>query len=107
MASQTTAAPSYWALLARKIEQNPSLLDTVMCTIDRWLAEEHSASHRLVQWRQLVLAAQRQPAALSALLRILTSEDPADSRLRDFNPFPGILTREERRQTRELCGYRH
>jgi len=28
-------------------------------------------------------------------------------RLRDFHPMAGILTREERREARELCGYRH
>jgi hypothetical protein len=28
-------------------------------------------------------------------------------RLRDFHPMVGILTREERREARELCGYRH
>jgi hypothetical protein len=28
-------------------------------------------------------------------------------RLKEFSPFAGVLTREERRQARELCGYRH
>ena len=31
----------------------------------------------------------------------------ASERLRDFHPMAGILTREERRAARELCGYRH
>jgi hypothetical protein len=41
------------------------------------------------------------------LLELLLSVGEEDTRLREFNPFPGILTREERRQARELCGYRH
>ena len=101
------SSPSYWILLARKIELNPALLDRVLSTIDRWLAADHSAPHRLNQWRQLVVAARQSPESLSVLLHTLTSEALPDRRLRDFSPFAGILTREERRTTRELCGYRH
>jgi hypothetical protein len=41
------------------------------------------------------------------VLAVLAARTPADQRLRDFHPFAGILSREERRQARELCGYRH
>jgi hypothetical protein len=41
------------------------------------------------------------------LVDVLLNAGEEHGRLREFNPFPGVLTREERRQARELCGYRH
>jgi hypothetical protein len=105
--SETNPRPSYWNLLAVKIEQDPAVLVAVLHTIDRWLAADHSGRQRLLDWRHLIVTAQASHAGFSTLLRTLTSDRPQDVRLRDFSPFAGILTREERRNTRELCGYRH
>ena len=102
-----TTFPSYWERLAHRVEQEPACLDIVLQTLDRWLAEEHSAPHRLAEWRRLLLAAKESPDGMQALLNVMLGNDPTSVRLRDFSPFAGILTREERRETRELCGYRH
>jgi hypothetical protein len=105
--SHPLTLPGYWERLAHRVEQEPACLDVVLQTIDRWLADGHSAPHRLTEWRRLILAAQQGPNGMQILLTVMTSDDPADVRLRDFTPFAGILTREERRNTKELCGYRH
>lgn len=102
-----TSLPRYWERLARRVEQDPACLDAVMQTLGRWLAEGHSAPHRLTQWQRLVRAARQGHEGMQALLHVMTSDDPVNVRMRDFSPFAGILTREERRKTRDLCGYRH
>lgn len=97
----------YWQLVADKLRQDPALLSIAEQNINRWLAEGHSAPHRLLEWQELMQAARRQAEGFEKLLCVLRSEDPGCERLRDFDPFAGILTREDRRQARELCGYRH
>lgn len=99
--------PGYWELVAEKLRRKPELLSVAEENIDRWLAEDHSAPQRLLQWRALVQAARADEEGLSKLLWVLGSSDPHSARLRDFDPFAGILTREERRRAKELCGYRH
>jgi hypothetical protein len=38
-------------LVANKIERDPALLRVPLENIDRWLANGHTAPHRLEQWR--------------------------------------------------------
>jgi len=59
------------------------------------------------EWDDLPASAEQSEAGRQRLRVILAGSNEADARLRDFHPFAGILTREERRQARELCGYRH
>ena len=100
-------APSYWGLLSDKIERDPSVLRRASATVERWLADGHSAPHRLAEWRTLLEEAQIHPSGLERLLEVLRGTDEASQRLKDFSPFAGVLTREERRRARELCGFRH
>jgi hypothetical protein len=99
--------PGYWELVAEKLQRTPESLSVAEENIDRWLAEDHSAPQRLLQWKALVQAARVEGEGFARLLRVLGSSDPESARLRDFDPFAGILTREERRRAKELCGYRH
>jgi len=71
------------------------------------LEEGHSAPQRLREWDDLLASAEQSERGRQRLREIFESSSEADARLRDFHPFAGILTREERRQARELCGYRH
>ena len=48
-------------LVADKIERDPALLRVPLENIDRWLANGHTAPHRLEQWRQIILRAQESP----------------------------------------------
>ena len=44
--------------IADKIEAHPDLLEIPLANIARWLAKDHSAPHRLEQWRQIILEAE-------------------------------------------------
>jgi hypothetical protein len=92
-------------LVADKLERDPSLLRIPLENIDRWLAQGHSAPHRLEQWRQILWRVQESEAGFRALLELLRDPCEAAARLRDFAPFAGTLTREERRHTEPSCAY--
>ena len=92
-------------LAADKIERDPALLRIPLENIDRWLANGHTAPHRLEQWRQILLRAQASPESFQELLALLRDRGEATERLREFAPFAGVLTAEERRQAVSLCAY--
>lgn len=97
-------------LVADKLEQaDPStraaLLRIPLDNIDRWLANGHTAPHRLEQWRQILRHAQESPQGFAELLTLLHDRDERTQRLRDFAPFAGVLTPVERRQAVSECVY--
>ena len=94
-------------LEADKIERDPSLLHIPLENIDRWIANGHTAPHRLEQWRQIILAAQQSPEGLQELLRILRDKSDATERLRAFSPMAGILTPAETLPVIRQCVYSH
>jgi hypothetical protein len=99
--------PSFWELLAEKLARHPECLEVAQDNCARWLSDGHSAPQRLQAWHEVLAEARHSQAGLRRLMEILAGKTEADARLREFHPFAGILTREERRQARELCGYRH
>jgi hypothetical protein len=101
------ALPTIWELLAEKLARQPELLAVARENCARWLSEGHSAPQRLREWDEVLAAAELNEPGRERLQKILTGANEADERLREFHPFAGVLTREERRQARELCGYRH
>lgn len=97
-------------LVADKLEQadpatRATLLRIPLENIDRWLANGHTAPHRLEQWRQILLRARHSPDGFDALLRLLRDPSDGAQRLRDFAPFAGVLTRQERHQAIPECAY--
>ncbi len=104
---EIASAPSYWQLVADKLRRSPDLLQVARDNIVHWRAQGQTAPHRLDQWELIIKEAQADQQGMCRLLELLLSVGEEDTRLREFNPFPGVLTREERRQARELCGYRH
>ncbi len=94
-------------LIADKIECNPALLELGLQNIDRWIASGATQVHRLEQWRTWILEAQKSPAGLDDLLSILREDSEKASHLRDFAPFSGILTAQERRPFLLECAYAH
>ena len=102
-----TILPTFWELLTAKLERQPELLAMARGNCARWLSEGHSAPHRLREWDSLLAAAEQGEPGRRRLREVLAGANETDERLREFHPFAGILTREERRQARELCGYRH
>ena len=94
-------------LVADKLERDPSLLRIPLENIDRWLAQGHSAPHRLEQWRQILLRAQESEAGFRALLELLRDAGESALQLKSFDPFPGVLTTLERREVILRCAYAH
>jgi hypothetical protein len=97
-------------LVADKLEQaDPAAREALLClpleNITRWLANGHTAPHRLEQWRQILIRARMSPDGFADLLRLLRDPGEPAQRLRDFAPFAGSLTREERRQAEPECAY--
>jgi hypothetical protein len=102
-----TTARSFWDLLADKLAAHPELLAVARENCSRWLREGHSGAARLREWDALLADAQGSVEGFARLRAVLLGATDAAARVRDFHPLAGILTREERRQARELCGYRH
>lgn len=91
--------------IADKIESDPTLLAVPLANIDRWLAADHDSPHRLKQWREIILNAQKSTDSLSALLDLLRDDSEEARHIKSFSPFPGILTRTERDIL--SCGFSH
>lgn len=100
------ALPSYYELVAEALLASPELVAVARDNVRRWLAQGHGAPQRLLAWDRLLAGAQTDDAGRAALQLALRSDEPAAARLREFAPLAGILSREQRRRARELCGYR-
>src|SRR6266478_2349453 len=94
-------------LVADKLELDPSLVRIPLENIDRWLANGHTAPHRLEQWRQIILRAQQSPEGFQELLALLRESRQETERLREFAPFAGVLTAAERLPFIRQCVYSH
>jgi hypothetical protein len=81
------------------------LLQIPLHNIDRWLANGHTAPHRLEQWRQILIEAKSSEQRFEDLLTLLRDHGEAAQRLRDFAPFAGVLTRDERQHAAPECAY--
>jgi hypothetical protein len=92
---------------ADKIERDPSLLRIPLENIDRWIANGHTAPHRLEQWRSILLQAQASPDGFQELLKLLRDRSEATERLREFSPFAGVLTAAERLVVIRQCAFSH
>ena len=94
-------------LTADKIEGDASLLRIPLENIDRWIANGHTAPHRLEQWRGIIVRAQQSEEGFKELLRLLRDRSQETERLRDFAPFAGVLTAAERLPVIRQCVYSH
>ena len=97
-------------LVADKLERadgatREALLRIPLDNIERWLVNGHTAPHRLEQWRQIVRRALSSSEGFQALLALLRDDSESTQRLKDFAPFAGVLTREERHQAVPECAY--
>lgn len=96
-----------YPLIAEKIECDPGVIDRALATLEHWGARGLVPPMRLTQWRGLLVRAKSNQAGMRALLNLLRDESEEARRLKDFAPFAGILSREERRKAFETCVYSH
>jgi hypothetical protein len=79
------------ALVARKIERDPTLLAIARRNIDRWSARSQDGPPVwLTQWRELLEQPWQHVAAL------ITEPSERGARMRQSSPFAGVLTNQER-----------
>lgn len=79
------------AVIARKIERDPKLLQIARSNVERWSTQRNDERPTwLDEWRELL----NQPWENIAALITEPSENGA--RLRQSSPFAGILTNQER-----------
>jgi len=57
--------------IADKIEADPEPLDIPLANIERWLKQDHSAPHRVREWRRLIAAAKHSAQGMEKLLALL------------------------------------
>lgn len=94
-------------LIADKIARDPALLNIGLTNIARWIAKGSGQQHKLYEWRERILAAQASYEALEILLALLRNDSEAAAFEREFAPFAGVLTTEERRPFLLACSYTH
>jgi hypothetical protein len=79
------------ALIARKIERDPSVLDIARRNIERWRARWKDAPPAwLEEWHELLNQSWQTVAAF------ITQPDERATRLRQSSPFAGVLSNQER-----------
>jgi hypothetical protein len=94
-------------LIAGKIERDPSLLRIPLENIERWLAENRPAPHRLKQWRDLIHEARDSADGMRRFLALLRDPSEPAVHLKSFNVFPRVLTTMERRSVILKCAFSH
>ncbi len=94
-------------LIADKIERDPALLEIGLENISRWMARGIDQQHKLLEWRDRILAAQRSQESLASLLALLRAEGEQAEFEREFAPFAGVLSAQDRRPFLSECSYTH
>jgi len=95
-----------WLFTADKIARDPSLLQIPLANIERWIAAgELGNTAPLRDWRARIEAAQASPEGMRTLLELMRDDSEDAWYLKTCSPFPGVLTKQERRQFR--CAWVH
>lgn len=79
-------------LYAEKIRENPALLEKAKATLSRWqaIADGSGSESTIQEWYDIL------NLPLCEVLGFITSDSERATRLRQSNPFPGLLSTEER-----------
>lgn len=84
-----------FCLIAEKFPSDPKRIGVAIANVDRWLAAGHGAKKRLLQWREMLVAAQTSDNGMAALRDLLRDDSEEARFLKGFAPFPGVLRKEE------------
>lgn len=96
-----------YPLIAKKVQDDPSVVDAALLTLDKWAALGSVPEVRVAAWRRILCAAKQGKDGQKRLLAVLRDDSENNRRLLDFAPFAGVLTREERRKVFLKCAYDH
>ena len=80
--------------VAEKLRANPDLISLGLKNIDGYISSpnsSHSGRQSLMEWKAIL-----EESSLEETIRTLTEESEEGQRLRQSNPFAGILSEEER-----------
>ncbi len=95
-----------YLFMADKIERQPELLEIPLANIERWIAMDRLGDVRpLIQWREMIERAQASSEGFAELLAFLRDDGEEARYLKSCSPFPGVLTKEERRKF--SCAWTH
>jgi hypothetical protein len=95
-----------WLFTADKIERQPELLEIPLKNIDRWIKMDRLGDVRpLIQWRERIERARISEEGFAELLAFLRDDGEYARYLKSCSPFPGVLTKEERRKF--SCAWTH
>lgn len=96
-----------YPLIARRLADDKSILDKALGVLDGWDAGGVGPVSRRRQWRALLISAKTGAEGLRALTELLLDPSEDARRARDFAPFAGVLSREERRTVFLSCTFDH
>ena len=96
-----------YPLIADRVEHDFSILDWALDTLQKWTSQGEIPLLRAAEWRRIIEDAKLGNEGLKALVAILRDESEQGRRLKDFAPFAGVLSREERRAVFLKCAYDH
>lgn len=96
-----------YPLVADRLRRDASALDEAISVLDRWDSRGVGPAQRRNEWRGLLLSAKASSQGRDALLALLLDTGEEARRLKDFAPFAGVLSREERRKAFVRCSYDH
>jgi hypothetical protein len=96
-----------YPLIAERVARDGSAVDEAIAVLDRWDREQVGPAARRNAWRSLLVSARAGALGREALIELLLDPGEDARRLKDFAPFAGVLTREERRKAFLQCTYDH
>ncbi|NQT92201.1 MAG: hypothetical protein HQ559_05520 [Lentisphaerae bacterium] len=96
-----------YPIVVERLKRDETVLDEAISVLDAWDSRGVGPERRRREWRSLLLSAKASPRGREALLTLLLDPGEKARRLKDFAPFAGILSREERREAFLQCTYDH
>ena len=93
--------------LVERIRNDPSALAEALAVLDHWDNRGIGPPARRAEWRKLLRAAMDGAGEREVLIRLLLNGSESARRLKDFAPFAGVLSREQRRSAFTQCAYDH
>jgi hypothetical protein len=96
-----------YPLVVARLRRDEALIDEALRVLDHWDRQGLGQARRRGQWREILSAAKVSREGFDSLIALLEDTGERARRLKDFAPFAGVLSREERRKAFSACSYDH